>query len=181
VSLGGTGVPPVHGKQDASPFELALARKGDDFAVMGIALQAGPLRAPVRRRAPGPRRPHQRHPHLLANQTGNAISKMVVVAYEPAFGIIGDPAKPRPQDSPVRRPLHAVPRLHDAPQGLGGPGRGAKGELGFKRLMSSPRLPTPTPSTTRHRALMEKMALRSIVQTRYSMEWSADWRVLGRA
>ena len=40
-------------KTGASPFDLALTTAGDDFAVMGHALQAGPVRASVGRRDPG--------------------------------------------------------------------------------------------------------------------------------
>jgi 2-methylcitrate dehydratase len=83
--------------RDASPFDLVLARAGDDFAVMGMHFKlglyehqsAGALQAMITLLG--------QSPDLLADVDGGRISKIRVVAYEPAFGIIGDPAKRDPK------------------------------------------------------------------------------------
>lgn len=97
----GTGIPDAKGeakgKAYASPFDLVLARTGDDFAVMGMHFKlglyehqsAGALQALINL--------INQKPQLLVDQTGDCIEKMVVRAYEPAFGIIGDPAKRDPK------------------------------------------------------------------------------------
>jgi len=81
---------------DASPFELVLARAGRDFAVMGMHFKlglyehqsAGALQALITLL--------DRSPYLLDDSTGAGIAKITITAYEPAFGIIGDPAKRNP-------------------------------------------------------------------------------------
>jgi 2-methylcitrate dehydratase len=84
-------------KKDASPFDLVLARAGSDFTVMGMHFKLGlyehqsagalqgmiNLIAEARRARRSVRRLHQ--------------VDQVVRAYEPAFGIIGDPAKRDPK------------------------------------------------------------------------------------
>lgn len=84
-------------KRDASPFALHLAMKGDDFAVMGMHFKlalyehqsAGAIQAVVDLIA--------KAPHLLEKPDGSAITRIKILAYEPAFGIIGDPAKKDPK------------------------------------------------------------------------------------
>ncbi|MFG0305286.1 MAG: MmgE/PrpD family protein [Phycisphaerales bacterium JB040] len=81
---------------DASPFELVLGRAGSDFAVMGMHFKlglyehqsAGALQALITLL--------DRSPYLLDDATGASIEKISITAYEPAFGIIGDPAKRNP-------------------------------------------------------------------------------------
>ncbi|MGD1915985.1 MAG: MmgE/PrpD family protein [Phycisphaerales bacterium] len=81
---------------DASPFDLVLATSGDDFAVMGMHFKlglyehqsAGALQAVIDLFA--------KNPGLLKQADGGAIKNINIVAYEPAFGIIGDPAKRTP-------------------------------------------------------------------------------------
>ncbi len=81
-------------KQDASPFDLHLAMHGDDFTVMGMHFKlglyehqsAGALQAIITLLS--------KSPSLLASP--DAIKSIRIVAYEPAFGIIGDPAKRKP-------------------------------------------------------------------------------------
>jgi 2-methylcitrate dehydratase len=83
-------------KRDASPFDLVLGRAGSDFAVMGMHFKlglyehqsAGALQAmlDLLDKAPG----------LLEDAGGGRIGRIRIVAYEPAFGIIGDPAKRNP-------------------------------------------------------------------------------------
>ena len=75
-----------------SPFRLVLSRAGDDFAVMGMHFKiglyehqsAGALQAVL---------------ELLTKDPSAVLDaeRITVVAYEPAFGIIGDPAKRDPK------------------------------------------------------------------------------------
>ncbi|MDX9912377.1 MAG: hypothetical protein RBS39_11155, partial [Phycisphaerales bacterium] len=77
-------------------FDLFLSNSGDDFAVMGMHFKlglyehqsAGALQAMLTLLTA--------HPELIADPNGKNIDKIVIVAYEPAFGIIGDPAKRNP-------------------------------------------------------------------------------------
>ncbi len=79
---------------DASPFDLYLARGGSDFAVMGMHFKlglyehqsAGAIQAMIDLLAA--------NPALL--DSPDAIGSITITAYEPAFGIIGDPAKRNP-------------------------------------------------------------------------------------
>jgi len=81
---------------DSSPFALVLSNGGDDFAVMGMHFKlglyehqsAGALQAAIDLIAA--------HPELLADR-GSRIKHIRIAAYEPAFGIIGDPAKKDPR------------------------------------------------------------------------------------
>jgi 2-methylcitrate dehydratase len=84
-------------KRDASPFDLVLSRAGSDFAIMGMHFKlglyehqsAGAVQAMIDLLA--------KAPHLLEKSGGDAIKTIRIVAYEPAFGIIGDPAKRTPK------------------------------------------------------------------------------------
>lgn len=81
---------------DASPFDLWLTRAGDDFAIMGMHFKlglyehqsAGAIQAVIDLLSA--------HPGLLAEPDGGKIASITITAYEPAFGIIGDPAKRHP-------------------------------------------------------------------------------------
>lgn len=79
-----------------SPFDLYLSRAGSDFAVMGMHFKLGLYEHQSAGALQGLINLLAKHPHLLDGQPGDAITKMVVTAYEPAFGIIGDPAKRDP-------------------------------------------------------------------------------------
>jgi 2-methylcitrate dehydratase len=84
-------------KGERSPFELVLGRAGDDFAVMGMHFKlglyehqsAGAHQAVIDLLA--------EHPELLGDRDGGSIASIKIVSYEPAFGIIGDPAKRDPR------------------------------------------------------------------------------------
>lgn len=80
-----------------SPFDLMLSHSGDDFAVMGMHFKLGLYEHQSAGALQGLINLLSRHPRLLEDQTGDCISKIVVRAYEPAFGIIGDPAKRDPK------------------------------------------------------------------------------------
>ncbi|MFG0327524.1 MAG: MmgE/PrpD family protein [Phycisphaerales bacterium JB037] len=82
---------------DASPFDLHLAMRGSDFAVMGMHFKiglyehqsAGAIQAIISL--------FEKAPQLLDDPSGEAIRNIRIVAYEPAYGIIGDPAKKDPR------------------------------------------------------------------------------------
>jgi len=97
IESAGTGIPEARaGKSYASPFDLVLSRAGTDFAVMGMHFKLGLYEHQSAGALQGLIDLVHRHPQLLANPTGAGIAKIVVKAYEPAFGIIGDPAKRDP-------------------------------------------------------------------------------------
>lgn len=145
-------------KMDASPFDLVLGRKGDDFAVMGMHFKLGLYEHQSAGALQGLCDLITAHPHLLDDQTGDAISKMVVVAYEPAFGIIGDPAKrdPKTRQSADHSMLFLVCTM--LRKALELKANGFKGPYTFKELML---LPHDFDAHALHhpvtRALMEKM------------------------
>ncbi|MDX2131044.1 MAG: MmgE/PrpD family protein [Planctomycetota bacterium] len=98
VESAGTGIPAHReGNAYASPFDLHLGRAGDDFAVMGMHFKLGLYEHQSAGALQGLINLLARHPHLLEDQTGDCIRSIVVRAYEPAFGIIGDPAKRDPK------------------------------------------------------------------------------------
>ncbi len=94
----GTGIPThKEGKAYASPFDLVLTREGSDFAVMGMHFKLGLYEHQSAGALQGLLNVLSANPRLLDDQTGDCISKILVRAYEPAFGIIGDPAKRDPK------------------------------------------------------------------------------------
>ncbi|MBI1190922.1 MAG: hypothetical protein GC200_09615 [Tepidisphaera sp.] len=155
----GTGIPDAKsGNAHASPFDLVLSTTGDDFAVMGMHFKLGLYEHQSAGALQGLINILSANPHLLAQQNGDAISKIVVRAYEPAFGIIGDPAKrdPKTRQSADHSMLYLVCtmlrkalELHHAKPGAA---------LGWKQLMLLPHDFGPAalhdPLT---RQLMEKM------------------------
>ena len=83
--------------KDESPFDIVLARKGDEFAVMNMHFKlglyehqsAGAIQAVINLI-------HKDKDILFADENPDIIEKIKITAYEPAFGIIGDPAKRNP-------------------------------------------------------------------------------------
>jgi 2-methylcitrate dehydratase len=159
VESAGTGIPNAReGKAYASPFELVLGRAGSDFAVMGMHFKLGLYEHQSAGALQGLINLISANPHLLDDQSGDRIAKIVVRAYEPAFGIIGDPAKrdPKTRQSADHSMLYLVCtmlrkalELHSA----------SKKALGWKELMLLPHDFDPRalkdPLT---RSLMEKMS-----------------------
>ncbi len=97
VQSAGTGIPEAKtGKAYASPFDLVLSRAGSDFAVMGMHFKLGLYEHQSAGALQGLINVLARQPRLLDDQTGDCIRSIRVRAYEPAFGIIGDPAKRDP-------------------------------------------------------------------------------------
>jgi len=76
-----------------SPFPLVLAHSGDDFAVMGMHFKIGLYEHQSAGGLQGVIDLLAKYPEL---RNVDQIAKILVKAYEPAFGIIGDPAKRNP-------------------------------------------------------------------------------------
>ena len=78
-----------------SPFDLQLSMGGDDFAVMGMHFKLGLYEHQSAGALQGMIDLVQKHPEIA--QKPQAIKRILITAYEPAFGIIGDPAKRDPK------------------------------------------------------------------------------------
>jgi 2-methylcitrate dehydratase len=125
-----------------SPFDLVLSRAGSDFTVMGMHFKlglyehqsAGALQGLIDllRKAPG----------LLDDPRGGRIASMTVRAYEPAFGIIGDPAKrdPHTRQSADHSMLYLVCTMLRKAVELRASGKAflEDNELAWKALMLGP-------------------------------------------
>lgn len=79
-----------------SPFDLHLSISGSDFAIMGMHFKLGLYEHQSAGALQGMIDLFAKHPAIL-DKNGDSIAKIVVKAYEPAFGIIGDPAKRDPK------------------------------------------------------------------------------------
>jgi 2-methylcitrate dehydratase len=79
-----------------SPFDLVLAHSGDDFAVMGMHFKLGLYEHQSAGALQGIIDLVAAHPSLLESG-GSRIARIDIVAYEPAFGIIGSPMKKDPK------------------------------------------------------------------------------------
>jgi len=116
-----------------SPFDLVLSHSGDDFAVTGMHFKigiyehqsAGALQAMLDLL--------KKHPELLKDEGGGGIERIEILAYEPAYSIIGDPAKkdPRTRQSADHSMAYIVATL--LRKAL------EKGEASWKALMLEPR------------------------------------------
>lgn len=80
-----------------SPFDLVLSHTGEDFAVMGMHFKLGLYEHQSAGALQGVIDLVSANPHLLDDPSGASISKITIVAYEPAFGIIGNPMKKDPK------------------------------------------------------------------------------------
>ena len=74
-----------------SPFDLHLSHSGDDFAVMGMHFKLGLYEHQSAGALQGALDLLMARPDFVGS-----VSSIVIKAYEPAFGIIGDPAKRDP-------------------------------------------------------------------------------------
>jgi len=79
-----------------SPFDLVLSTSGDDFAVMGMHFKLGLYEHQSAGALQGIINLLAQHPELASKPDGSAIQNMTILAYEPAFGIIGNPMKKSP-------------------------------------------------------------------------------------
>merc|ERR1740138_1543654 len=79
-----------------SPFNLVLSHSGDDFAVMGMHFKLGLYEHQSAGALEGLLTALVNNPELSAGGAAK-IENINIVAYEPAYGIIGDPAKKDPK------------------------------------------------------------------------------------
>jgi len=81
-------------EKNASPFDLTLSTAGDDFAVMGMHFKLGLYEHQSAGAIAGLIDLLTKNPQLLADAA--KIRSLTIDIYQPAFGIIGDPAKRDP-------------------------------------------------------------------------------------
>lgn len=81
-------------RPNESPFDLVLAVAGDDFAVMGMHFKIGLYEHQSAGAIAGLIDLLAANPQLLEDSA--KITRLTIAVYEPAFGIIGDPAKRDP-------------------------------------------------------------------------------------
>ncbi|NNF44563.1 MAG: hypothetical protein HKN62_16250 [Phycisphaerales bacterium] len=146
-----------------APFDLHLSRAGDDFAVMGMHFKLGLYEHQSAGALQGVIDLLLAHPAILADPAG--LESIKIVAYEPAFGIIGDPAKrdPRTRQSADHSMVYIVSTLlrkaFDVAGQSGVGTLGGSGDEMWKRLMLVPADYAPDaidhPETRR---LMEKIS-----------------------
>jgi 2-methylcitrate dehydratase len=82
-------------EQGDSPFELVLTKSGDDFAVMGMHFKLGLYEHQSAGALQGVIEMLVANPQLIGQIS--EISQIEIAAYEPAFGIIGNPMKKDPR------------------------------------------------------------------------------------
>jgi 2-methylcitrate dehydratase len=94
-----------------SPFDLHLATAGDDFAIMGMHFKLGLYEHQSAGAIHGLIELLIKNPRLLQNPS--ALRSLRITIYEPAFGIIGDPAKrdPRTRQSADHSMVYIVATL----------------------------------------------------------------------
>jgi 2-methylcitrate dehydratase len=80
---------------NSSPFDLALSASGEDFAIMGMHFKLGLYEHQSAGAIQGLMDLLTRHPELLDDVA--KLKSVRITIYEPAFGIIGDPAKRDPR------------------------------------------------------------------------------------
>ncbi len=157
----GASRPPERSPRHASPFDLALAHSGGDFAVMGMHFKLGLYEHQSAGALGGLIGLLDKHPDLLASM--DRIASIKVLAYEPAFSIIGDPAKrdPRTRQSADHSMHYIVATTLRKALDLvreRGPGGAGRGDEAWKNLMLEPedygRDALVNPTT---RALMERI------------------------
>ena len=85
----------VKTQHDYAPFDIALTHSGDDFAIMGMHVKLGLYEHQSAGALQGVVDVLRATPALLAGGA-DSVKSVKVVAYQPAFGIIGDPAKRDP-------------------------------------------------------------------------------------
>jgi len=146
-----------------SPFDLVLSRAGADFAVMGMHFKLGLYEHQSAGALQGLIDLIEAHPRIL--EGGSDVKAIKIIAYEPAFGIIGDPAKrdPRTRQSADHSMVYIVATmlrkaLEFAEQG--GAAKLADTNDGYwKRLMLGPHDYAPEAIVNeRTRALMERIS-----------------------
>ena len=79
------------------PFDLVLAHSGENFMVMGMHFKLGLYEHQSAGAIQAMLDMLSANPSLLEDPEGGNIKTIEILAYEPAFGIIGDPAKKDPR------------------------------------------------------------------------------------
>ena len=146
---------------EASPFDLILTHSGDDFAITGMHFKLGLYEHQSAGALAGVIALLQDHPHLL--ESPDRIAAIKVLAYQPAYGIIGDPAKrdPRTRQSADHSMVYIIATTVRKAMDLAaehGPDVLGRGDEGWKKLMLEPS--DYTGDSIMHagtRALMEKI------------------------
>jgi 2-methylcitrate dehydratase len=95
---------PTNDDNESSPFDIVLTNQGDDFAVMGMHFKlglyehqsAGAIQGIISMLTENPEALLGQQQHSSSSSPDQVIDKIKITAYEPAFGIIGDPAKRNP-------------------------------------------------------------------------------------
>lgn len=82
-------------RRGLSPFDLRLAASGDDFAVRGMHFKLGLYEHQSAGAIEGLMNLLEKHPGLLGEE--RQIRRVRISIYQPALGIIGDPAKRDPR------------------------------------------------------------------------------------
>lgn len=153
-----------------SPFDLVLSHSGDDFAVMGMHFKLGLYEHQSAGALQGLLTLLEQNPQIAAKP--EAIKSITIVAYEPAFGIIGDPAKrdPKTRQSADHSMVYIVGTLlRKACEALrtrgdgriADPSAGAGNDVWWKTLMLMPEDYGPEAIVNREtRAIMEKITFR---------------------
>jgi 2-methylcitrate dehydratase len=123
-------------EREASPFDLSLATSGDDFAVMGMHFKLGLYEHQSAGAIQGIIDLIANDPKLLDDP--DQLLDIRILIYEPAFSIIGDPAKrdPKTRQSADHSMLYIVATLlrkaYEARR------TGWDGKDGWQRLMLTP-------------------------------------------
>jgi 2-methylcitrate dehydratase len=123
-------------RPNESPFDLALATAGDDFAVMGMHFKLGLYEHQSAGAIQGVIDLIAAHPNLLDD--ANQLQQVRITIYEPAYSIIGDPAKrdPRTRQSADHSMVYIIATLlrkaYEARRA------GWDGQDGWQRLMLLP-------------------------------------------
>jgi len=124
-------------EQGDSPFDLILSHSGDDFAVMGMHFKLGLYEHQSAGALQGAIDLMCEYPQILS---GN-IDKISITAYEPAFGIIGNPMKkdPKTRQSADHSMAYIVATLIRKAREYGAlPAGGGAHDEAWKELMLSP-------------------------------------------
>lgn len=148
-----------------SPFDLVYGMSGDDFAVMGMHFKLGLYEHQSAGALQGMISMAAGHPELLVDGGAN-IKRITILAYEPAFGIIGNPMKknPKTRQSADHSMAYIVATLLRKAIEMGSlpSGGGANDEV-WKALMLSPYDYQESESAIFHpltRSLMERIDFR---------------------
>ncbi|MCA9290029.1 MAG: MmgE/PrpD family protein [Phycisphaerales bacterium] len=148
-----------------SPFDLVLTHSGNDFAVMGMHFKLGLYEHQSAGALQGLIDLIRKNPSVLAGP--DAVKSITIVAYEPAFGIIGDPAKrdPHTRQSADHSMVYIVSTMlrkaMEKAAALGNPALASTGDDYWKSLMLSPH--DYGADAIRHpvtRALMDRITFR---------------------